>query len=117
VPPPWAPPPSRPRWTSPPRRPDPPLFCLPGTARDTEADTDSLPLRATVRELRAHDRCRVLELRLLTATDVATYLAARLPGRGLPPRLSQVLYERTEGDPFFLINLLIDLLCPGLLLY
>src|SRR5262249_30517975 len=88
---------------------------LMGTLRDAEADIGALPLRAVVQELCAHDRCHVLELRLLTATAVATYLAARVPGRGLPPRLSQVLYERTEGNPFFLVSLLHDLLARGVL--
>jgi DNA-binding winged helix-turn-helix (wHTH) protein/tetratricopeptide (TPR) repeat protein len=97
------------------QRPEPARFLLLGTSRDTEADIGALPLRAAVQELRAHDRCHLLELRLLTATDVATYLAAHLPGRGLPPRLSQVLYERTEGNPFFRVSLLQDLLARGVL--
>src|SRR5262249_16408813 len=86
---------------------------LMGTLRDAEADIGALPLRAVVQELCAHDRCHVLELRLLTATAVATYLAARVPGRALPPRLSQVLYERTEGNPFFLVSLVHELLARG----
>src|SRR5262249_11974600 len=95
------------------QRPEPARFLLLGTFRDTETEAAPVPRRAAVREPRAHDRCHMLELRLLTATDVATYLAARLPGRGLPPRLSQVLYKRTEGNPFFLVSLLHDLLARG----
>jgi predicted ATPase len=56
-----------------------PLMIL-GTYRPADAVLYSQSLRDTVRELKGRGLCRELLLELLTATDLANYLAGRLHG-------------------------------------
>src|SRR5262249_41228112 len=57
----------------------------------------------------------VLELRGLAIAEVEQYLAKRFPTSVLPARLADVLRQRTEGNPLFLVNLVNDLLEQNLL--
>jgi predicted ATPase len=62
------------------------------------------PLQDVVQDLRIHRQCAELDLSFLSETAVADYLSIRFPGLALPDGLAQLLYERTAGNPLFMIN-------------
>ncbi len=65
------------------------------------------PLNALKQELRAHQQCEELPLKLLDEKAVAAHLAARFPDNRFPSDLPHSLHQRTEGNPMF-INHLVD---------
>jgi predicted ATPase len=67
------------------------------------------PLHGVTQELHTHNLCAELALELLTEVHVAEYLRARFPVNTLPAGLARALYERTEGNPLFLVNVVDDL--------
>jgi hypothetical protein len=75
-----------------------------GTYRDTELDVDD-PLSATLAEL---GRERLLEQRALTPLDVAAVseLVSVYTGDEASPQLRQTVYDRTEGNAFFVVEML-----------
>ena len=87
-----------------------------GTYRPAEISGNDYPLRAVVQELSSHRLCRVVPLPLLDETAIAQYLRSRLPGEAstdLPDLaapavqvLVQKIYQRTEGNPLFIIHLI-----------
>jgi predicted ATPase/DNA-binding winged helix-turn-helix (wHTH) protein len=81
-----------------------------GTYRSAERLADGHPLRALLQELCSHGQCSVLELRGLAIAEVEQYLVKRFPTSVLPTRLAEVLQQRTEGNPLFLVNLVNDLI-------
>jgi DNA-binding winged helix-turn-helix (wHTH) protein/predicted ATPase len=78
------------------------------TYRPVEAVLSGHPLRAVKQDLLARGLCHELPVGLLPEEAVADYLAARLPGEGLPPGLAKLLHHRTEGHPLFLVGLVDD---------
>jgi predicted ATPase len=73
------------------------------------------PLKTIKQELQLHGYCEELPLELLSEAAVAAYLAARCPGSRLPAELVQLMHQRTNGNPLFLVNIVEDLLTRGLL--
>ncbi|NOT53089.1 MAG: AAA family ATPase, partial [Deltaproteobacteria bacterium] len=86
-----------------------------GTYRPVEMLADGHPLKRTLQELFAHHLATELALRLLTEADISTYLHRRFPASSLPTQLSQVLYQRTGGNPLFLTSLVRDLIARQVL--
>lgn len=86
------------------RRRDPARLMVIGTYRPVEVILGEHPLKGVKRELQAHRLCDELPLEYLTEEDVAAYLAVRFPGHQLPPRLTRLIHQRTEGNPLFLVN-------------
>jgi len=75
-----------------------------GTYRDTELDVDH-PLCATLAEL---GRERLLEQRALTPLDAAAVseLVSVYTGEEASAELRQTVYDRTEGNAFFVVEML-----------
>jgi len=92
------------------RRSEPARLLVLGTYRPTEGLAEGHPLRAVMQELRSHSQCSVLDLRGLQTAEVEQYLAKRFPISVLPARLVDMLQQRTEGNPLFLVNLVNDLI-------
>ncbi len=92
------------------RRSDPARFLVLGTYRPAEGLADTHPLRALRQELLAHGHCSELNLQGLPPAQVEHYLTQRFPRATVPPQLVVDLQQRTEGNPFFLVNLVNDLL-------
>jgi predicted ATPase len=57
-------------------------------------------------ELQGRGLCREVALGFLGRADVDRYLALRFPGHDFPAELADVLHQRTEGNPLFLVDLL-----------
>ena len=97
------------------QRREPARLLLLGTYRPVEVIVRGHPLKTIKQELQMHGYCEELPLELLSETAVAAYLAARCPGSRLPTELVQLIHQRTNGNPLFMVNIVEDLLTRGLL--
>ena len=91
------------------RRQDPAQLLVIGTYRPGEVLRGRHPLKAIQQELQAHQCCVVLPLAGLTGADIATHLNARFPRHRFPAVFPDVMHQRTNGNPLFLINMLDEL--------
>ena len=73
------------------------------------------PLRTLKQDLQLHGQCLEVPLAPLSAAGVAMYLARRFPDGLLPDELTQQIYQRTDGNPLFLVNMVEHLVIQGLL--
>ena len=76
-----------------------------GTYRPVEIIINNHPLKAVKQALEMQGRCVELSLEWLSQSEVAAYLEARLQGSQLPVSLRQLIYQRTDGNPLFLVNM------------
>jgi DNA-binding winged helix-turn-helix (wHTH) protein/predicted ATPase len=97
------------------RRREAARLLLIGTYRPVEVIVREHPLRGLSQELQLHGQCTELPLEGLTEGEIAAYLAGRFPGSVLPPELAQVLLQRTEGNPLFMVNVVRYLIAQGVL--
>lgn len=92
------------------RRTEPARLMIVGTYRPVDVILNDHPLKGVKRELQAHNLCHELPLEYLGEDVVAEYLAVRFPRHQLPGSLRRTIYERTEGNPLFMVTLL-EYLC------
>ena len=92
------------------RRPDAARLMVLGTYRPVEILANGHPLHGLVQELSGHRQCAELVLDVLNMEAIETYLNLRFPSATFPSHLSQMLYERTGGNPLFLVNTIEDLI-------
>jgi DNA-binding winged helix-turn-helix (wHTH) protein/predicted ATPase len=92
------------------RRTDPARLMIIGTYRPVDVILNDHPLKSVKRELQAHNLCRELSLEYLAEDVVTQYLAVRFPNHQLPDSLRRTIYQRTEGNPLFMVTLL-EYLC------
>ena len=97
------------------RRRDPARLLILGTYRPVEAIVHAHPLRIVTRELLQRGQCVELALDYLSEAGVAAYLSQRFDWAPSAPGLSQVLHQRTNGNPLFLIALVEDAVRQGVL--
>jgi DNA-binding winged helix-turn-helix (wHTH) protein/tetratricopeptide (TPR) repeat protein len=99
------------------RRSEPARLLVIGTYRPMEVLAKDHPLRAMKQELELHDYCEELQLKLLDEEDIADYLERRFPSDGARTfeGLAPVIYERTDGNPLFMVNVIDYLVGTGLL--
>ena len=76
-----------------------------GTYRPEEVLGKEHPLATLTQELQIHGHSQALSLTLLTKAAVRAYLAAWLPGTAITDELVQCIYQRTEGNPLFMVNM------------
>jgi DNA-binding winged helix-turn-helix (wHTH) protein len=77
-----------------------------GTYRPADVVLGQHPLKAVTQDLFVHRRCSELALELLTQEDVSAFVANRLAPHRLPRAFASLLYERTEGNPLFMVSVL-----------
>jgi predicted ATPase len=88
------------------------LFVL-GTYRPDEVIMQGHPLHSVMHGLQRQGYGTEMALEGLSEVGVAAYLAARCPGHRFPETLVHRLHQRTEGQPFFLGNLVEALIAQG----
>ena len=88
---------------------------LVGSYRTGEVIANGHPVLSVKQGLQLHGQCEELALRLLSETAVEEYMALRFPGGLLPAGLGQIVYQRTEGNPLFLVTVLDDWVVQGVL--
>ena len=76
-----------------------------GTYRPEEVLGKEHPLAMLTQELQIHGHSQELPLTLLTKAAVRAYLAVWLPGVAITDELAQCIYQRTEGNPLFMVNM------------
>lgn len=88
-----------------------------GTYRPMEMLADGHPLRTVKQELQLHRQCEEQRLALLTEEHVAEYLTMRFSAEttGWPSLqgLAQLIHQRTEGNPLFMVNVVDYLAAQG----
>jgi predicted ATPase len=101
------------------RRVGPSRLLILGTYRPVELLLRAHPLQTVKQELVLHGQAVELPLELLTAGEVAQYLALRCAGGAdLPPtirRLAQIMHHRTDGHPLFMVTIVEHLIHGGVL--
>jgi predicted ATPase len=90
------------------------LLCL-GTYRSPEVRGRAHPLSALTQELQLHGHSVELPLTLLPEAAIAAHLASRLPGLPQVDQLAHLVYQRTEGNPLFMVMLVEFWLTHGVL--
>jgi tetratricopeptide (TPR) repeat protein len=101
------------------RRREPARLLIIGTYRPIEVISGGHPLKVIKHELQVHGHCSELPLRLLTAGEVDSYLAARfahgMAGQFPLRELARLIHQRTDGNPLFMVNVTDYLITQGLL--
>jgi DNA-binding winged helix-turn-helix (wHTH) protein/predicted ATPase len=86
------------------RRRGPARLLVLATYRPAELIAHRHPLRAVKQELQSHGQCQEIPLGLLTEGQVAEYLTARFPGYDFTSGLTRLIYQLTDGNPLFMVN-------------
>jgi predicted ATPase len=86
------------------QRREPMRLLVLGTYRPVETMLRGHPLRGMVQELCGRGQGVELRLEFLPAEDVAAYVARRLGGPVAAP-LAAYVYERTDGNALFMVNI------------
>jgi hypothetical protein len=99
------------------RRREPARLLVVGSLRPAELTGANHPLRGVRHELQAKGLCEEIALELLSRDDVAAYIEARFGGLSSSAlrQLAARVYERTEGNALFMVNMVNDLATGGLL--
>ena len=102
------------------RRQDSARLLVLATYRPVEVILREHPLKNLKQELQVHGQCKELPLALLSESAVTDYLNSRFSslfgslsnatpgGKGPPPQLlrelAHTIYQRTDGNPLFMVN-------------
>ena len=76
-----------------------------GTYRPVDVILGDHPIKGVKRELQAHGLCQEVPLGYLSEAAIGEYLTTWFPVHQFPPRLKRSIYQRTEGNPLFMVNL------------
>jgi predicted ATPase len=85
------------------------------TYRPADAVMRAHPVHTVMQELQRQERCTELVLNYLSEVGVVAYLAHRFDGLEFPEGLAWVLHRHTNGNPFFLVTVVQELVRQGLL--
>src|SRR5689334_2201997 len=77
-----------------------------GTYRPVELIVSEHPLRSVKQELQLHQLCHELPLEYLTLESVREFLELTCPRHDFPAALVQMIHQRTEGNPLFIVNVI-----------
>jgi DNA primase len=80
-----------------------------GTYRPVEAVMRGHPVRTASQELQRHGQATELMLGYLPEAGVGAYLAQRFGVTQWPDGFARMLHRRTNGNPFFLVTVVDDL--------
>ncbi len=91
------------------RRRDRARLMVLATYRPATVAVNGHPLRRVLDELQLHGHSNTLSLSFLTRSNVATYLSQRFPDNSFSRELAEVIHQRTDGSPFFMVSIVDDL--------
>jgi predicted ATPase len=94
------------------QRPEPARLLVLGTYRPVEVLLQGHALRGMVQELCGRGQGVDLQLEFLSAADVAAYVAGRLGGP-VAASLTAFVYQRTDGNALFMVNIVEHLVQQG----
>ena len=84
-----------------------------GTYRPVDAIVREHHVHTLVQDLQLHGQAREVIMRPWSPTGVALYLAQRFGTHALPAGLVDVLHQRTDGNPLFVVTVLDALVQQG----
>jgi predicted ATPase len=84
-----------------------------GTYRPADAMARAHPIRTLTQELQRHGQCTELLLPYLPVAGVSSYLVQRFGAAQVPQGLDKILHQRTNGNPFFLVTVVEELVRQG----
>ena len=90
-------------------------FLVLGTYRPADAVMRAHPVHTVAQELQRQERCTELVLHYLSEAGVVAYLAQRFDTLEFPEGLAWVLHRHTNGNPFFLVTVVQELVRQGIL--
>jgi DNA-binding winged helix-turn-helix (wHTH) protein/predicted ATPase len=90
-------------------------FLVLATYRPADAVMRAHPVHTVMQELQRQARCTELVLNYLSEVGVVAYLTHRFDGLEFPEGLAWVLHRHTNGNPFFLVTVVQELVRQGLL--
>jgi len=93
------------------QRQQPARLLIIGTYRPAEAGAYEHPIREVKQTLRVRRRCIELGLGYLSLPDIREYLGARFGDE--MPALAQLVHERTDGNPLFVVAIVEELIRRG----
>jgi serine/threonine protein kinase/tetratricopeptide (TPR) repeat protein len=79
------------------------------TYRPTEMVHSKHPLLQLELDLQSRGLCREIRLDFLGQTDVERFLTLEFPGNRFPREFAHFIWEKTEGNPLFMVDLMRDL--------
>lgn len=79
------------------------------TYRPAEMLQNKHPLLQLELDLQSRDLCREIRLDFLRQTDVEKFLVLEFPANKFPREFAQFIWEKTEGNPLFMVDLVRDL--------
>ena len=91
------------------RRRESARLCILGTYRPVEVVVREHRLKEVKQELQLHQQCEELPLGFLDEEAVSEYVRLRFPDSTLPKQLATLVYERTDGNPLFMVNMVDEL--------
>jgi predicted ATPase len=97
------------------QRQEPIRLLVLGTYRPADILIGEHPLRRLTQELLAHELCKNLRLELFSEEEVEEYVTQRLAGNPLAAELGPIIYQRTDGNALFVVNVVDYLLQQGLI--
>jgi tRNA A-37 threonylcarbamoyl transferase component Bud32/tetratricopeptide (TPR) repeat protein len=77
-----------------------------GNYRPEELQLHNHHLSQIALDLQAHRRCQKIDLGFLSLADVEAYLALEFTQNNFPPFFLKWIHAKTEGNPFFMVELL-----------
>ncbi|HEV8429871.1 MAG TPA: protein kinase [Pyrinomonadaceae bacterium] len=77
-----------------------------GTFRPEDVERSGHPLKSYKAEMKAHNLCEEVALRLWNREHIAEYVDATFSPNDFPGELTALVHEKTEGHPLFAANLL-----------
>ena len=86
------------------QRKEPARLLLIGTYRPVDVILSEHPLKSLKQELDLHKQCTELPLEAFSLTHIDDYLDRRFPDHCFPEELPRLLYQRTDGNPLFVVN-------------
>lgn len=96
------------------RQPDPARLLMLASYGGTKDGGKESAVEALSHEMQIHNRCTKISLRHLSKKDVTAFLRERLPHNKVSENLVRILYQRTGGNPVFLVNFVDEVLIPEL---
>src|SRR5262245_19329763 len=86
------------------RRRKPAQLLVIATYRPVEVALSDHPLKGVKQELQWRRQCEELPLEYLSQETIGAYLTRRFAQHEFPAAFAALLHERTEGNPFFMVN-------------
>src|SRR5262249_12996711 len=86
------------------RQRNPARLLIIATYRPVDVALSEHPLRDVKLDLQAHRLCDEIALEYLEPEAVTNYLNVRFAKHKLPREFASLIHQRTDGNPFFLVN-------------